>query len=106
MYTFRLISQRQHQLDLITAFLTMPAHSLAVSDIYFTCGVNPRILSVSLDHTIVFSSLCVNKPLLRISADYPITACCMDPAESRIILGTKTGKICVLDLFIQVFYFF
>lgn len=84
----------------------MPAHSLAVSDIYLTSGSNPRILSVSLDHTVVMSSLCVQNPLLKISADNPITACCMDPAESIIILGFKNGKICLLSLFAQVIKIF
>lgn len=48
----------------------------------------------------------MDKPLLKITADYPITACCMDPAETVFILGTKNGKICLLDLFAVIIYIY
>lgn len=87
------------------AVSTINVHSLAVTDIYITNGSNPRVLSVALDHSIVLSMLCADRPLLKISTDHPLTACCMDPAETKIFVGTKSGKICVIDLYRQVICF-
>lgn len=41
--------------------------------------------------------------LLRITADQPLSACCMDPAELRLLLASDTsGTICAVDICFQV----
>ncbi|KAH7727292.1 PRO-1 protein [Aphelenchoides avenae] len=74
-------------------------HSLAVRDMHVTAGHNPQVLTVSTDHTAVLFSLSTSQTKLKISADRQLTACAMDAAETKIVLGTDSGKILIALLY-------
>ncbi|KAH7698666.1 PRO-1 protein, partial [Aphelenchoides avenae] len=74
-------------------------HSLAVRDMHVTAGHDPQVLTVSTDHTAVLFSLSTSQTKLKISADRPLTACAMDAAETKIVLGTDSGKILIALLY-------
>ena len=77
-------------------------HTSAVEDVYITSGTDPRILTVSADRSLSLHSISTQQTLVKLSADQPLTACCMDPAEARIFIGGRCGKIGILDLFSTV----
>ncbi|KAE9553545.1 hypothetical protein FO519_003238 [Halicephalobus sp. NKZ332] len=82
----------------VEAALQYTHHTGAVTDLYLTSSNQPRILSVSNDHTAVIYSVTGKCLLIRIAEDYPICSCSMDPAESKIFLGLETGDITVVSL--------
>ena len=69
---------------------------------HVTAGHNPQVLTVSTDHTAVLYSLSTSQTKLKISADRPLTACAMDAAETKIMLGTDNGKILIALLYEMV----
>jgi pre-rRNA-processing protein IPI3 len=79
------------------------AHSLPVNELFISSGLGPRLLSVSEDHTAALFSLATRQILLKITSDRPLTACCMDWAETRLFLGAGNGRICAVDIQSEVF---
>ncbi|KAK6023423.1 WD domain, G-beta repeat protein, partial [Ostertagia ostertagi] len=75
------------------------AHSLSVSGLSVSDGANPRIASCGLDHVATVHSVSLDEVLLKISADRPLTACVLDPAETRLFLGSDTGNIAQINLY-------
>ncbi|XGW10334.1 hypothetical protein V3C99_012094 [Haemonchus contortus] len=75
------------------------AHSLAVRDLTVSGGANPRVVTCGLDHIAVVHSASLDEVLLRISSDRPLTACELDPAETRLFLGSDTGNIVQINLY-------
>ncbi|KAI1727722.1 pre-rRNA-processing protein pro-1 [Ditylenchus destructor] len=71
---------------------------LPIKDIFITGGRNPRVLTVSLDHTAILYSISAKQVILKVSVDHPLSSCCIDPAETRLFLGSTIGKLCILDL--------
>lgn len=63
-------------IDFQNAVLSVSQHSLSITDLHITLGNNPRILSVSLDHTLQYYSICARQTLIKLSFDTPITSCC------------------------------
>uniref|UniRef100_A0A1I7XPG5 WD_REPEATS_REGION domain-containing protein n=1 Tax=Heterorhabditis bacteriophora TaxID=37862 RepID=A0A1I7XPG5_HETBA len=78
------------------------AHSLAIRGLVITHGSNPRIASCGLDHVASIHSVSLDACLLKISADRPLTACALDPAESRLFLGSDLGNIAQLNLYSMI----
>lgn len=74
-------------------------HSLKVKDVCVTHLCNARVLSCSDDHTAAFYSVSMNECLVKISGDRALTCCVIDPAESRLFLGTDTGSILPINLY-------
>jgi len=99
--TSDLIRAIDNQTISIKATLSHNAHSLSVQDLHITAGRNPRILSVSMDHSIALYSACSKKILMKVSTEHPLTACCMNSGETRVFFGTSKGKICAVDFFAQ-----
>jgi hypothetical protein len=77
-------------------------HSLPVNDLFISNGTQPRILSVSDDHLAVLFSLTTQQILLKLSTNQPLTSCCMDPAETKIFIGSITGGIRIIDIQTEV----
>lgn len=102
---FSLVCEPEHQTMKINPIFQWNSHSLSVKDLHITGGYNPRIVSVSMDHTVVFHSLSRSQPFHRISSDRPILACAMDPAEQRLFLGTDRGTVAMVNLYSQVGFF-
>ncbi|KAK6059060.1 WD domain, G-beta repeat protein [Cooperia oncophora] len=75
------------------------AHSLAIHGLSVTDGANPRVASCGLDHVATIHSVSLDEVLLKISADRPLTACELDPAETRLFLGSDTGNIAQINLY-------
>ena len=96
--TISLIASRD-ELNPVRPIGSHAAHSLVVNDLCISPGLNPRILSVSSDHSACLFSLATQKVMLRLTTDQPLTACCMDPAETVVLLGSNTGRI--LKVYIQ-----
>ncbi|VDP10674.1 unnamed protein product [Heligmosomoides polygyrus] len=75
------------------------AHTLAVCGLSVSAGANPRVATCGLDHVATIHSVSLDDVLLKISADRPLTACVMDPSESRLFLGSDTGNIAQINLY-------
>ncbi|KAJ1354301.1 hypothetical protein KIN20_011187 [Parelaphostrongylus tenuis] len=75
------------------------AHTLAISGLSVSYGTNPRVVSCGLDHIAAVYSVSLDEILLKVSADRPFTACKLDPAESRLFLGSDTGNIAQINLY-------
>uniref|UniRef100_A0A915EI17 Uncharacterized protein n=1 Tax=Ditylenchus dipsaci TaxID=166011 RepID=A0A915EI17_9BILA len=99
--TTGIVNQKDHNVERVKAFTSWSAHSLSVQDIYITLGRNVRVLSVSLDQTVLLYSISSKQVLLKVSADCQLTSACMDAAETKIFLGSSSGKLCVVDIFSQ-----
>ncbi|EYC07731.1 hypothetical protein Y032_0069g366 [Ancylostoma ceylanicum] len=75
------------------------AHTLAVRGLSVSSGSNPRVASCGLDHLALIHSVSLDEVLFKVSADRPLTACVLDPAESRLFLGSDTGNIAQINLY-------
>ncbi|RCN44635.1 WD domain, G-beta repeat protein [Ancylostoma caninum] len=75
------------------------AHTLAVRGLSISSGSNPRVASCGLDHLALIHSVSLDEVLFKVSADRPLTACVLDPAESRLFLGSDTGNIAQINLY-------
>uniref|UniRef100_A0A0K0CWJ8 WD_REPEATS_REGION domain-containing protein n=1 Tax=Angiostrongylus cantonensis TaxID=6313 RepID=A0A0K0CWJ8_ANGCA len=75
------------------------AHTLAISGLSVSNGTNPRVVSCGLDHISAVYSVSLDEILLKVSTDRPLTACKLDPAESRLFLGSDTGSIAQINLY-------
>lgn len=96
--SFSLVAWRSKVSPKVEAAVQYTHHTGMVTDLYLTSSNQPRILSVSNDHTAVIFSITGKCLLIRIAEDYPISSCSMDPAESKIFLGLETGDITVVSL--------
>ncbi|KAL3093231.1 hypothetical protein niasHT_022681 [Heterodera trifolii] len=106
--TANLVTERELGLSSsanVSPFAVYSPHSLPITDLFLSGGAQSvsslRILSVSADHSAALFSLSTQQILLRVTADRPLTACCMDPAELRIFLATDSGSIRSLDICAQ-----
>jgi len=93
-----LVAWRSKVSPKVEAAVQYTHHTSAVTDLCLTSSNQPRVLSVSNDHTAVVYSITGKCLLIRIAEDYPISSCSMDPAESKIFLGLETGDITVVSL--------
>ncbi|KAK6732437.1 hypothetical protein RB195_016676 [Necator americanus] len=75
------------------------AHTLPVRGLSVSHGSNPRVASCGLDHVALIHSVSLDEVLFKVSADRPLTACVLDPAESRLFLGCDTGNIAQINLY-------
>ncbi|VDM61171.1 unnamed protein product [Angiostrongylus costaricensis] len=75
------------------------AHTLAISGLSVSNGTNPRVASCGLDHIAAVYSVSLDEILLKVSTDRPLTACKLDPVESRLFLGSDTGNIARINLY-------
>lgn len=89
-------ADREHT---VAPFRKWASHTLSVSDLKITHGTNPRILSTGADHIACLHSISMDSVVLKASADRPLTACVIDPAETRIFIGTEVGNIAQINLF-------
>uniref|UniRef100_A0A914D0T6 Uncharacterized protein n=1 Tax=Acrobeloides nanus TaxID=290746 RepID=A0A914D0T6_9BILA len=96
-----LVCEPEHKTVKVEPSFKWNAHSLAVTDLHITAGNNPRVISVSLDHTAVFYSFTQKQLFHRISSDRPLHACAMDPSETRLFLGTDQGQVAMVNLYTQ-----
>lgn len=94
-----LLSWNPGGLEIINPFRQWHVHSLAITNLSVTCLANPRVISSSLDHTAALHSVTMDECLLKISGDRPITASCIDPAETAVFLGTDEGPIIRFPLY-------
>lgn len=104
------------------AFASYSPHTLPVADLHLsstTAGGALRVLTVSADHHAVLWSMATRQVkkiillilkvfyfcfqiLLRITADQPLSACCMDAAELRLFLASESGTIRAVDICTKV----
>lgn len=96
------MTRSSNDIQMTKTVSSISLHSLAVTDLHITVGRNPRILSVSLDHTVHLYSLCAKQTLIKLSVDVPITACTMNQSETTIFLGGTNGKVYLIDITMQV----
>ncbi|CAJ0585615.1 unnamed protein product, partial [Mesorhabditis spiculigera] len=75
------------------------AHSLAIKAVAVTSGGSPRIATVGRDHALLLHSISLDAPLLKVAAEHPLTACAIDPAETRIFIGAESGDIAQINLY-------
>ncbi|KAI1720110.1 pre-rRNA-processing protein pro-1 [Ditylenchus destructor] len=96
--TSEIIHRRHNEVEAIRATCTWSCHSLPIKDIFITGGRSSRVLTVSLDHTAILYSISAKQVILKVSVDHALSSCCIDPAETRLFLGSTIGKLCILDL--------
>ncbi|CAD6198206.1 unnamed protein product [Caenorhabditis auriculariae] len=76
------------------------SHTLAVRSLKTTTGDrNPRIISCGMDHIACIHSITTDSVIFKVSSDRPLTCCTIDPADSRLFLGTDTGNIAQINLY-------
>lgn len=83
----------------VAPFRKWASHTLSISDLKITNGSNPRVLSAGADHIACLHSISMDSVILKASSDRPLTACAIDPAETRIFIGTEVGNIAQINLF-------
>ncbi|KAI6219559.1 hypothetical protein M3Y99_01653800 [Aphelenchoides fujianensis] len=68
-------------------------HRGAVSDLAFSRHDSRFLLSVGLDHRVIYTDVEQSRVIFRTEVDVPLTACTMSATDTRLYLGTGNGRL-------------
>ncbi|KAI6228473.1 WD40 repeat domain containing protein [Aphelenchoides besseyi] len=80
----------------ITPHRSFSSHRQAVSNLCFSQFDSKYLMSVGLDHQMVFTDIEASREVFKLSVDVPLTACAMSPTDSTFYLGTENGRLIII----------
>ncbi|KAI6172354.1 WD40 repeat domain containing protein [Aphelenchoides besseyi] len=80
----------------ITPHRSFSSHRQTVSDLCFSQFDSKYLMSVGLDHQMVFTNIEAGQEVFKLSVDVPLTACAMSPTDSTYYLGTENGRLIII----------